>query len=34
MAHNMRPGHNWVPAVIIERLGFLTYLVEMIDHLL
>ena len=34
MAHNMRPGPDWVPAVVIERLGPLTYLVETTDHLL
>ena len=34
MARNMHPGPNWVPAVVIERLGPLTYLVEMADHLL
>ena len=34
MAHNMRPGPDWVPAVVIERLEPLTYLVEMTDHLL
>ena len=28
MARNMRPGPDWVPAVVIERLGPLTYLVE------
>ena len=34
MAHNMRPGSNWVPAVIIEGLGPLTYLVKIADHVL
>ena len=34
MAHYMRPGPDWVPAVVIERLGPLTYLVETTDHLL
>ena len=34
MARNMRSGLDWVPAVLIERLGPLTYLVETIDHLL
>ena len=34
MARNMRPGPDWVPAVVIERLGPLTYLVETTDHLL
>ena len=41
MAKNMRPGPTWLPAVIIEKLGPLTYLVEVdgkswkrhIDHL-
>ena len=28
----MALGPNWVPAVIIERLGPLTYLVERTDH--
>ena len=34
MARNMCPGPDWVPAVVIERLGHLTYLVETTDHLL
>ena len=34
MACNMHPGPDWVPAVVIERLGPLTYLVETTDHLL
>ena len=34
MARNVRPGPDWVPAVVIERLGPLTYLVETADHLL
>ena len=34
MARNMRPGSDWVPAVVIERLGPLTYLVETTKHLL
>ena len=29
MAHNMHPGPDWVLAVVIERLGPLTYLIEM-----
>ena len=41
MAKNMRPGPKWLPAVIIKRLGPLTYLVDVngnswkchIDHL-
>ena len=34
MAHNMHPGPDWVPAVVIERLGPLTYLGKTADHLL
>ena len=34
MAHNMHHGPDRVPAVVIERLGPLTYLVETTDHLL
>ena len=34
MARNMRPGPDWVPVVVIERLGPLTYLVETAEHLL
>ena len=34
MARNMCPSHEWVPAVIIETLGPLTYLVEMTNNLL
>ena len=34
MVRNMHPGPDWVPAVVIERLGPLTYLVETTDHLL
>ena len=34
MARNMRPGPDLVPAVVIERLGPLTYLVKTADHLL
>ena len=34
MVCNMRTGPDWVPAVVIERLGPLTYLVETADHLL
>ena len=34
MAKNLRPGPDWVPAVVVERLGPLTYLVETADRLL
>ena len=34
MACNMHPGPDWVPAVVIERLGPITYLVKTPDHLL
>ena len=34
MARNMCPSHEWVPAVIIETLRPLTYLVETTNHLL
>ena len=34
MACNMHPGPVWVPTVVIERLGPLTYLVETTDYLL
>ena len=34
MARNMCPGPDQVLAVVIERLGPLTYLVETTDHLL
>ena len=34
MVRNMHPDPNWVAAVIIERLGPLTYLVKTNDHLL
>ena len=35
MARNIHSGHDCVPVVVvIERLGALTYLVEMTDHLL
>ena len=34
MAKNLRPGPDWVPAVVVERLGPLTYLVETADQLL
>lgn len=34
MARNLRPGTEWVPAVVVERLGPLTYLVETSEHLI
>ena len=34
MARNLRPGADWVPAVVVERLGPLSYLVETSDMLL
>ena len=34
MAHNMCPGLDWVPAIVVERLRLLTYLVKTTDHLL
>ena len=34
MACNMHPVLNWVPAVVIERLGPLTYLIKTTDYLL
>ena len=34
MARNLRPGADWVPAVVVERLGPLTYLVETSERLL
>ena len=34
MARNLRPGPDWVPAVVVERLGPLTYLVETTDRLM
>ena len=34
MARNLRPGADWVPAVVVERLGPLSYLVETSDKLL
>ena len=34
MARNIHSGPDWVPAVVIERLGPLTYLVETADYLL
>ena len=32
MAKNLRPGPKWIPAVIVERLGPLSYLVETNDY--
>ncbi len=32
MARNVWPGPDWIPAVIIQRLGPLSYLVETTDH--
>ena len=32
MAKNLRPGPNWIPAVVVERLGPLSYLVETEDR--
>ena len=32
MAKNLRPGPKWVPAVVVERLGPLSYLVETSEH--
>ena len=32
MAKNPRPGPNWIPVVIVERLGPLSYLVETGDN--
>ena len=34
MARNLRPGPDWVPTVVVERLGPLTYLVETSNKLL
>ena len=34
MARNLRPGPDWVPAVVVERLGPLSYLVERSDRML
>ena len=34
MAKNLRPEPDWVPAVVVEHLGPLTYLVETTDRLL
>ena len=32
MARNMRPGPDWVSAIIVERLGPVSYLMETSDH--
>jgi hypothetical protein len=32
-SRNLRPGPDWIPAVVVERLGPLTYLVETVDKL-
>lgn len=32
MVKNLRPGPNWLPAVVVERLGSLSYLVETTDQ--
>jgi len=32
MAKNLRSGPTWIPAVVVERLGPLSYLVETEDH--
>ena len=32
MARNLRPGPDWIPAVVVERLGPLSYLIETEDH--
>lgn len=32
MAKNLRPGPDWIPATVVERLGPLSYLVETSDH--
>ena len=32
MARNLRPGPDWIPAVIIQRLIPLSYLVETAEH--
>ena len=34
MVRNLRPGPGWIPGVIVERLGPVSYLVETSDHLL
>lgn len=33
-ARNMRLGPDWVSAIVVERLGPVSYLVEKSDHLL
>ena len=32
MARNLRPGPDWIPAVVTEILGPVTYLVRVGDH--
>ena len=32
MVRNFRPGQDWVPAIVVERLGPVSYLVETADH--
>ena len=32
MVRNLRPGPEWVPAVVVEQLGPVSYLVETADH--
>ena len=32
MAKNLRPGPNWIQAVVVERLGPLSYFVETRDN--
>ena len=32
MARNLRPGFDWVPAMVVERLGPVLYLVETAGH--
>ena len=34
MAKNLRPGPDWVPAVVVEKLGPLSYLVETSESIL
>ena len=34
MVRNLRPGPGWIPGVIVECLGPVSYLVETSDHLL
>ena len=32
MVRNFHPGQDWVPAIVVERLGPVSYLVETADH--